>query len=143
MPSTEAKCRILPLWCQLLALQKPGGTRSCSLGAKAPPRAMSGACLCKSSSPVEHRTISSPPLVQGAMHSVFHKPREVRRKKTNNKQTNKQNLKPLTHPISLPLQPFYSSPPRGCAPQAEYLYFKEHVVPKHFMTQQTSLLNGS
>lgn len=62
VPFAEAKCRVLPLWCQLLALRKPRGTRSCSLGVKTLLRAISGACLCKSSSSAERRTISSPPL---------------------------------------------------------------------------------
>lgn len=34
VPFTEAKCRVLPLWCWLLALQTPGG-----------PGAQRGACL--------------------------------------------------------------------------------------------------
>lgn len=35
--------------------------------------------------------------------------------------------KPLTHLILLPLQPFHSSSPWGCASQAERLCFKQHV----------------
>ena len=59
----------------VLVVPAPGpsetwGDQSCSLGVKALPRAMNSACLCESSSSAEHRTISSPPLTQGAMHGA-------------------------------------------------------------------------
>lgn len=113
MPFTEAKCRILPLWCWLLALQKPRG-----------PGAQSGACPCESSSSV-HENLSC------RLHCrAPHSPTQGTRKNPNQQQ--QKNPRPL------PIQSHLStlSYPEECAPQAETLYFKEHIVQKHFITWQ-------
>lgn len=90
VPFREAKCRVLPLWCWLLALQTPRG-----------PGAQSGACLwvqllwvCRTS------------------HVGCHAQRPIAQHKAGEQTLNQQQLKilkPLIHnptPISLPLQPF-------------------------------------
>lgn len=79
----RGKIHSFTLWCQLLDLQKPTGTRICSFRVKVLPTAMSNACFCASSSSDKRRPISSPPLTQGAMHDTSYTKKSQEEKKIN------------------------------------------------------------
>lgn len=130
VPFTEAKCRVLPLWCWLWPCRNPAGPEAAPSGSRH-----------RQEIGVVPASVRAALLPSARILPTSHAGCDARCSITHEKsgEQTKKKPKPLIHPISLPLQPFYSSPPRGCAPQAESLYYKEHVVQKHLITRQRHL----